>query len=153
MNKSIVLFSLLLATVAGLAVAADPISELKSADQNWSKASEAKNLDQFMSFIADDVYATGPDGKWAHGKAAMRDGGSSLQADLDRGHSGRFQGWAFRLHAGHLPGQHGRQTDFGRLRHRMGERQRRKMASRGGHCCGRLTARAEGPSALAAIQT
>ena len=79
MHKGIVIFLMLLA--ARLAVAADPIAELKSADQNWSKASEAKNLDQFMSFVADDVYATGPDGKWTHGKAAMRDGWSKMFAD------------------------------------------------------------------------
>ena len=81
MRKSIVLFLLLLALAAGLAVAADPTSELKSADQNWSKASEAKNLDQFMSFVADGVYASGPDGKWTQGKAAMRDGWSKMFAD------------------------------------------------------------------------
>jgi hypothetical protein len=49
----------------------NPTSELKSADENWSKASEAKNLDQFMSFVADDVYDSAPDGKWIHGKAAI----------------------------------------------------------------------------------
>jgi ketosteroid isomerase-like protein len=79
MRKGIVILLLLLA--APLAVAADPIAELKRADQNWSRASEDKNLDQFMSFVADDVYAAGPDGKWTHGKAAMRDGWSKMFAD------------------------------------------------------------------------
>lgn len=81
MCKGIGVSLLFLALAAGLAVAADPTSALKSADQNWSKASETKNLDQFMSFVADDVYASGPDGKWTHGKAAMRDGWSKMLAD------------------------------------------------------------------------
>lgn len=66
---------------AGLAVVADRTSDLKSADQNWSKAGEAKNLDQLMSFVADDVYASGPDGKWTQGKATMRYDWSRMLAD------------------------------------------------------------------------
>lgn len=81
MHKRIVVLLLLLSLAAGLAVAADPTAELKSSDRNWSKASEAKNLDLFMSFVADDVYASGPDGKWTQGKAAMRDGWSKMFAD------------------------------------------------------------------------
>ena len=81
MYKRIVVLLSLLSLAVGSALAADPIEELKSADQNWSKASEAKNLDQFMSFVADDVYACGADGKWTHGKAAMRDGWSKMFAD------------------------------------------------------------------------
>jgi ketosteroid isomerase-like protein len=72
---------LLLALAPGFAVAANPTSELKSADENWSKASEAKNLDQFMSFVADDVYDSGPDGKWTQGKAAIRDRWSRMLTD------------------------------------------------------------------------
>jgi ketosteroid isomerase-like protein len=59
----------------------NPTSELKSADENWSKASEAKSLDQFMSFVVDDVYDSGPDGKWIHGKAAIRDRWSKMLTD------------------------------------------------------------------------
>jgi ketosteroid isomerase-like protein len=62
-------------------IAANPTSELKSADENWSKASETKNLDQFMSFFADDVYDSGPDGKWIQGKAAIRDRWSRMLTD------------------------------------------------------------------------
>ena len=59
----------------------NPTPELNSADENWSKASEAKNLDQLISFVVDDVYDSGPDGKWTHGKAARRDGWSKMLTD------------------------------------------------------------------------
>jgi len=73
--------TLFLGLAALLAVASDAAVDLKSTDLGWSKACEAKNLDQFMSFVGDDVYASGPDGKWTHGKAAMRDGWSKMLAD------------------------------------------------------------------------
>jgi hypothetical protein len=44
-------------------IAANPTSKRKSADENWAKASETKNLDPFMSYFADDVYDSGPDGQ------------------------------------------------------------------------------------------
>jgi ketosteroid isomerase-like protein len=64
-----------------LVLAADPTTDLKNADQGWAKASQAKNLDQFLSFVGDDIYACGPDGKWVHGKAAMKDEWAKLLAD------------------------------------------------------------------------
>lgn len=66
---------------ATLVLAADPIAELKNADQGWSKAAESRNLDQFLSFVRDDIYACGPDGKWVQGKQAVHDEWSKLLAD------------------------------------------------------------------------
>jgi ketosteroid isomerase-like protein len=80
--SKVVALMLMLATVASGAVAAgDPTAALKAADQGWSKASEAKNLDQFMSFVGDDIYMSGPDGKWTHGKAAVHDAWASMLKD------------------------------------------------------------------------
>lgn len=79
--RKIVAAALFLAIAAGLSRAADPTSDLKNADQGWAKAAEAKNLDQFMSYVADDSYLCGPDGKWIHGKAAVRDVWSKIFAD------------------------------------------------------------------------
>lgn len=79
--RKISLIALLVVFLAGMALAADPMADLKSADQAWSKTAEAKNLDQFMSFVADDAYECGPDGKWVHGKAAVRDLWSKMFAD------------------------------------------------------------------------
>ncbi|HET9839857.1 MAG TPA: DUF4440 domain-containing protein [Candidatus Angelobacter sp.] len=56
---------------ASLAGSPDKTAELKKADQDWAKAAQSKNVEQFMSFIADDAEACGLDGKWAHGKAAI----------------------------------------------------------------------------------
>ena len=82
--SKIVAVMLLLAMVAGGAVAAgDPTVTLKAADQGWSKASEAKNLDLFMSFVGDDIYLSGPDGKWTHGKAAVHDAWSGMFKDAN----------------------------------------------------------------------
>jgi ketosteroid isomerase-like protein len=80
MRKTLIA-TLLLALAAGMATAADPAADLKNADQGWSKACEARNLDQFMSFVGDEVYASGPDGRWVHGKAAMREGWSKMLSD------------------------------------------------------------------------
>lgn len=81
MSKAVALL-LLLALAAGGAVAAgDPTAALKAADQGWSKAAQDKNLDQFMTFVGDDIYASGPDGKWMHGKAAMHDAWASMLKD------------------------------------------------------------------------
>jgi ketosteroid isomerase-like protein len=64
-----------------LAFAASPADDLKKADQDWAKAAESKNVDQFMSFIADDAYVSGTDGKWVHGKQAIKDLWSKMLAD------------------------------------------------------------------------
>jgi ketosteroid isomerase-like protein len=66
---------------AFLALAANPTDDLKKADQDWAKAAGSKNVDQFMSFIADDAYVSGNDGKWVHGKQAIRDLWSKMLAD------------------------------------------------------------------------
>lgn len=78
----VVSLMLLLALAAGGAVAAgDPTDALKAADQAWSKATQDKNLDQFMSFVGDDIYMSGPDGKWMHGKAAVHDAFAGMFKD------------------------------------------------------------------------
>jgi ketosteroid isomerase-like protein len=70
------------ALAAGGALAAgDPTDALKAADQEWAKASLAKNLDQFMTFVADDIYMSGPDGKWAHGKVTVHEAWSGMFKD------------------------------------------------------------------------
>lgn len=61
--------------------AANPTDELKKADQGWSQAAVSKNIDQFMSFVDNDIYASGLDGKWTHGKLAMRDAWAKMLAD------------------------------------------------------------------------
>ncbi len=66
---------------AFLALAANPTDDLKKADQDWAQAAGSKNIDQFMSFIADDAYVSGPNGKWVHGKQAIRDLLSKMLAD------------------------------------------------------------------------
>jgi hypothetical protein len=64
-----------------LTLAANPADDVKKADQDWAKAAGSKNVDQFMSFVDDDVYGYGFDGKWIHGKQAMRDVWSKMLAD------------------------------------------------------------------------
>ena len=82
--SKVVAVTLLLALAAGGAVAAgDPTAALKAADQGWSKASQDKNLDQFMTFVADDIYMSGPDGKWAHGTAAVHDAWAGMFKDAN----------------------------------------------------------------------
>jgi ketosteroid isomerase-like protein len=66
---------------AFLALAANPTDDVKKADQDWAKAAESKNVDQFMSFIADDAYVSGTDGKWVHGKQEIKDLWSKMLAD------------------------------------------------------------------------
>jgi len=56
---------------ASLAGSPDKAAELKKADQDWAKAAQSKNVEQFMSFFGDDAEACGLDGKWAQGKAAI----------------------------------------------------------------------------------
>lgn len=80
--RRIVTAILFLSLAISIAVAAgDPLADLKAADQGWSKASQANNLDQFMTYVADDIYACGPDGKWTHGKAAMHDAWAAMMKD------------------------------------------------------------------------
>jgi ketosteroid isomerase-like protein len=72
-----------LATFLAVSLAGSPdkAAELKKADQDWAKAAQAKSVEQFMSFIGDDAYACGLDGKWAHGKAAIQDEWKQMLAD------------------------------------------------------------------------
>ena len=70
---------LVLAASPGLA--ADPPADLKKTDEAWSQAAAARSVDQFMSFIRDDAWAVGLDGKWVHGKDAVRDMWSKPLAD------------------------------------------------------------------------
>lgn len=75
--------SLLMLAVATVIAAGDPTAEIKAADQGWSKACQAHNLDQFLTFVADDISMAGPDGKWTHGKAAVHDAWASMLADAN----------------------------------------------------------------------
>jgi len=77
------LISVVLFVVFGafLALAANPTDDLKKADQDWANAAASKNVDQFMSFIADNAYVSGNDGKWVHGKQAIKDLWSKMLAD------------------------------------------------------------------------
>jgi ketosteroid isomerase-like protein len=59
----------------------DRTADLKKADQDWAKSAGARSVDQFMSFIGEDAYACGLDGKWAHGKPAIQDEWSKMLAD------------------------------------------------------------------------
>jgi ketosteroid isomerase-like protein len=62
-------------------LAADKTDDLKKADQDWAQAASARNLDQFMSFVRNDIYASSLDGKWIHGKDTMKNTWSKLLAD------------------------------------------------------------------------
>ena len=73
MSRLVSVILLFVLATGGAVAAGDPADALKAADQGWSQASQAKNLDQFMTFIADDIYLSGPDGKWAHGKPAVHE--------------------------------------------------------------------------------
>src|SRR5438046_1496090 len=64
--------TLIFVCVSFLALAADRTADLKKADQDWARSAIARNVDQFMSFVGDDAYACGLDGKWAHGKDAIK---------------------------------------------------------------------------------
>ena len=63
MRKLVAVFLFVVFT-AFLALAANPADDVKKADQDWKKVGASKNVDQFMSFIADDAYVSGNDGKW-----------------------------------------------------------------------------------------
>lgn len=66
---------------ANLAGSPDKTADLKKADRDWAQAAQLKNADQFASFLGDDAYACGLDGKWVHGKAAIADEWKKMLAD------------------------------------------------------------------------
>lgn len=66
---------------ASLAGAPDKAAELKKADQDWAKATAARNIDQFMSFIGDDAYMCDLTGKWMHGKDTIKADWTKALAD------------------------------------------------------------------------
>jgi ketosteroid isomerase-like protein len=78
---TLTLIVLTIAVAMALAVAADTAADLKKADSNWNAAAQSKNVDQFMSFIGDNADISGPDGKWLHGKDAIRTEWSKMLAD------------------------------------------------------------------------
>jgi ketosteroid isomerase-like protein len=69
--SAVLIVGLLTVLATTLIGSPDKAAALKQADQDWAKAAQSKNVDQFMSFIGDDPYACGLDGKWAHGKPAI----------------------------------------------------------------------------------
>jgi ketosteroid isomerase-like protein len=79
--RKLIAVVLFVAFGAFLALAADPTDDVKKADRDWAQAAGSGNIDQFMSFIADDAYVSGNDGKWVHGKQAIRDLWSKMLAD------------------------------------------------------------------------
>src|SRR5262245_35351173 len=64
-----------------LAGAPDKTADLKRADQDWAAAVAARNLDQFMGFIAEDAYMCDLSGKWMHGKGAIKADWTAAFAD------------------------------------------------------------------------
>ena len=78
---TLTLIVLTIAVAMTLAVAVDPVADLKKADADWNSAAQSKNVDQFMSFIGDNADISGPDGKWIHGKDAARTEWSRMLAD------------------------------------------------------------------------
>lgn len=77
----VLLLGLVTFLAASLAGSPDKTADLKQADQDWAKAAQSKSVDQFMSFIGDDAYACGLDGKWAHGKAPIEAEWKQMLAD------------------------------------------------------------------------
>src|ERR1051326_6026857 len=69
--SAVLIVGLLTVLATTLIGSPDKTPALQQAHQDWAKAAPAKNVDQFMSFIGDDPYACGLDGKWAHGKPAI----------------------------------------------------------------------------------
>ena len=70
--RKLLFATLLLLSATLLSSSPDHTADLKKADQDWAKAAASRNVDQFMSFLRDDAYQCGPDGKWTHGKDAMK---------------------------------------------------------------------------------
>ena len=79
--RKLFLAVLLLVSVSFLALPADKTADLKKADQDWAKAVAARSLDQFMSFLGDDVYMCDLSGKWMHGKDAIKADWTKVLAD------------------------------------------------------------------------
>jgi len=79
--RKLFLAVLLMASVTFLAGAPDRTADLKKADQDWAKATAARNLDQFMNFIGDDAYMCDLSGKWMHGKDAIKADWTKALAD------------------------------------------------------------------------
>jgi ketosteroid isomerase-like protein len=73
--------TLLLASITFLVASPNYTADLKKADQDWAKATAARNLDQFMSFIHDDAYMCDLSGKWMHGKDAIKADWTKALAD------------------------------------------------------------------------
>jgi ketosteroid isomerase-like protein len=78
---SALVVGLLTLIAANLSGAPDRTADLKKADQDWAASVAARNLDQFMGFVRDDSYMSGPEGKWMHGKDAIRAEWTKMLAD------------------------------------------------------------------------
>ncbi len=70
MRKLLLLVFLLCSAL--LVFGADPAADLKKADRDWEKTAEARDINQFVNFVADDVWECGLDGKWVHRCDATR---------------------------------------------------------------------------------
>jgi ketosteroid isomerase-like protein len=79
--RKLFLAVLLMASIAFVALPADRTADLKKADQDWAKATAARNIDQFMGFIGDDAYMCDLSGKWMHGKDAIKADWTKALAD------------------------------------------------------------------------
>ncbi|MGZ4828939.1 MAG: YybH family protein [Candidatus Angelobacter sp.] len=79
--RKLIAAALFLVCAACMALASDATDDLKKADQGWSQAAGSKNVDQFMSFVGDDAYVSGNDGRWVHGKEAVKELWSKMLAD------------------------------------------------------------------------
>lgn len=66
------LVALMMLASTNLLSAPDAAADLKKADQDWAKAAEARNVDQFLAFIGDDAYMCDLSGKWLHGKDTIK---------------------------------------------------------------------------------
>ncbi len=79
--RRLLLVVLFLLCSALLVFAADPTASLKKADRDWERTAEARDINQFLNFVADDVWECGPDGKWVHGRDATRNEFAPVFAD------------------------------------------------------------------------
>ena len=79
--RKLFLAVLFMASVTFLALPADRTADLKKADQDWAKATAARNIDQFMGFIGDDAYMCDLSGKWLYGKDAIKADWTKALAD------------------------------------------------------------------------
>ena len=75
------LVALMMLASTNLLSSPDASADLKKADQDWAKAAQTRNLDQFMSFIGDDAYMCDLSGKWMHGKETIRSDWTKAFAD------------------------------------------------------------------------